>query len=45
MTNTIKRLDNKTIAMNENGVTKILNRKLSTLGLKSWCIIQGEIYA
>jgi len=45
MTNTIKRLDNKTIAMNENGITKILNRRLSTLGLKSWCMIQGEIYA
>tara|TARA_Y100000004_G_scaffold161057_1_gene188906 strand:+ start:355 stop:492 length:138 start_codon:yes stop_codon:yes gene_type:complete len=45
MINTIKRLDYKTIAMNKNGVTKILNKKLSSLGLKSWYVIDEEIYA
>jgi len=45
MTNTIKRLDYKTIAMNKNGVTKILNKRLSSLGLKFWYIIDKEIYA
>jgi len=45
MTNTIKRLDYKTIAMNKKGVTKILNRRLSSLGLKSWYVIEKEIYA
>ena len=45
MTNTIKRLDYKTIAMNKDGVTKILSKRLSSLNLKSWYIIDGEIYA
>ena len=45
MTNTIKQLDYKTIAMNRNGITKILTRRTSTLGLTSWYNIKGEIYA
>jgi len=45
MTNTIKHLDYKTIAMNKNGKTKIITRRLSSLGLKSWYNINGEIYA
>ena len=45
MTNTIKQLDYKTIAMNYNGKTKILTKRISTLGLKSWYNIKGEIYA
>ena len=45
MTNTIKHLDYKTIAMSENGKTKIITRRPSTLGLKSWYNIKGEIYA
>jgi len=45
MTNTIRHLDHKTIAMNQNGVTKILNKRLSSLGLKFWYIINKEIYA
>ena len=45
MTNTIKHLDYKTIAMNRDGKTKILTKRVSTLGLKSWYNIKGEIYA
>ena len=45
MTNTIKHLDYKTIAMNSNGETKILTKRNSTLGLKLWYNIKGEIYA
>ena len=45
MTNTIKQLDYKTIAMNRNGETKILTKRNSTLGLKLWYNIKGEIYA
>jgi hypothetical protein len=45
MTNTIKQLDYKTIAMNRNGETKILTKRNSTLGLKLWYKIKGEIYA
>ena len=45
MTNTIKQLDYKTIAMNRNGETKILTRRNSTLGLTAWYNIKGEIYA
>ena len=44
-TNTIKHLDYKTIAINCNGETKILTKRNSTLGLKSWYNIKGEIYA
>ena len=45
MINTIKHLDYKTIAMNRNGETKILTKRNSTLGLKLWYKIKGEIYA
>ena len=45
MTNTIKHLDYKTIAMNCNGETKILTKRASTLGLSVWWNINGEIYA
>ena len=45
MTNTIKQLDYKTIAMSRNGDTKILTKRISTLGLKVWYNIEGEIYA
>jgi hypothetical protein len=45
MTNTIKHLDYKTIAMNWYGETKILTKRNSTLGLKVWYNIKGEIYA
>jgi hypothetical protein len=45
MTNTIKHLDYKTIAINRNGKTKILTKRLSSLGLKAWYNIKGEIYA
>ena len=45
MTNTIKQLDYKTIAMSRNGETKILTKRNSTLGLTTWYNIKGEIYA
>ena len=45
MINTIKHLDYKTIAINRNGKTKILTKRNSTLGLKLWYNIKGEIYA
>ena len=45
MTNTIKQLDSHTIAINRNGKTKIVTLRSSTLGLKSWYNIKGEIYA
>ena len=45
MTNTIKQLDYKTIAMSRNGETKILTKRNSTLGLAMWYNIKGEIYA
>ena len=45
MTNTIKHLDYKTIAMNRNGETKILTKRVSTLGLASWSVYNGNVYA
>ena len=45
MTNTIKHLDYKTIAMNRNCETKILTKRNITLGLTMWYNIKGEIYA
>jgi len=45
MTNTIKQLDSHTIAINYFGKTKILTKRNSTLGLKSWYKIKNEIYA
>jgi len=45
MTNIIKVLDHKTIAMTQDGQTKIITKRLSTLGLGSWYNIKGEIYA
>ena len=45
MTNTIKQLDSHTIAINRDGETKILTLRSSTLGLKVWYNIKGEIYA
>ena len=45
MINTIKRLDSNTIAINYFGKTKILTKRNSTLGLKLWYNIKGEIYA
>ena len=45
MTNTIKHLDYKTIAMSRNGETKILTKRNSTLGLTVWYKIKNEIYA
>ena len=45
MTNTIKQLDYKTIAMSYNGKTKILTKRNSTLGLTVWYNIKDEIYA
>ena len=45
MTNTIKHLDYKTIAINHFGKTKILTKRNSTLGLKLWYKIKDEIYA
>ena len=45
MINTIKRIDYKTIQMKRNGKTKMLKRKPSSIGLKVWYDIKGEIYA
>jgi hypothetical protein len=45
MTNIIKTLDHKTIAMTMNGKTKIVTKRASTLGLSSWYNIKGEVYA
>ena len=45
MTNTIKQIDNKTIAMTMYGKTIIVTKRISTLGLSSWYNIKGEIYA
>jgi len=45
MTNIIKTLDYKTIAMTMNGQTKIVTKRVSTLGLSSWYNIKGEVYA
>jgi|TARA_R100001198_G_scaffold88886_1_gene64930 hypothetical protein len=45
MTNIIKTLDYKTIAMTMNGKTKIVTKRASTLGLSSWYNIKGDIYA
>ena len=45
MTNTIKNLYYKTIAINYFGKTKILTKRNSTLGLTVWYNIKGEIYA
>ena len=45
MTNTIKRLDSHTIAINHFGKTKILTKRNSTLGLTVWYKIKNEIYA
>jgi 3-deoxy-D-manno-octulosonate 8-phosphate phosphatase KdsC-like HAD superfamily phosphatase len=45
MTNIIKVLDHKTIAMTTNGQTKIVTKRVSTLGLSSWYNVKGEVYA
>ena len=45
MTNTIKVLNNETIAMNVDGKTILVTKRMSTLGLKSWFNIKGNIYA
>ena len=45
MTNIMKVLDHKTIAMTMNGKTKIVTKRASTLGLSSWYNIKGGIYA
>jgi hypothetical protein len=45
MTNIIKVLDYKTIAMTMNGKTIIVTKRASTLGLNSWYNIKGEVYA
>ena len=45
MINTIKRLDSNTIAINYFAKTNIVTLRSSTLGLKSWYNIKGEIYA
>ena len=45
MTNIIKVLDNKTVAITTNGKTKILTKRVSTLDLSSWYNIKGDIYA
>ena len=45
MTNIIKVLDHKTIAMTMNGQTKIVTKRVSTLGLSSWFNIKDEVYA
>ena len=41
----MKVLDHKTIAMTMNGQTKIVTKRVSTLGLSSWCNIKDEVYA
>jgi len=45
MINTIKCLNHKTIAMTQGGQTKVITKRLSTLGLRSWYNIKDEIYA
>jgi len=45
MTNIIKVLDHKTIAMTIDGQTKIVTKRVSTLGLSSWYNVKGEVYA
>jgi hypothetical protein len=45
MTNIIKVLDNKTVAITMYGKTKILTKRVSTLDLRSWYNIKGDIYA
>ena len=45
MTNTIKILDDKTIAMTWHDKTIIVTKRNSTLDLKSWFNYNGEIYA
>ncbi len=45
MTNTIRRINYKTIEMKWYGKTKTLKRKPSSIGLKAWYDIKGEIYA
>ena len=45
MTNIIKILDHNTIAMTKDGQTKVITKRLSTLGLSSWYNIKGDIYA
>ena len=45
MTNIIKVLSNKSIALSMNGKTRILHKRISTLGLSSWYNIKNEIYA
>jgi hypothetical protein len=41
----MKRIDYKTIEIKYYGQTKILKRQASSMGLKSWYDIKGEIYA
>jgi len=45
MTNIMKVLDHKTIALKKDDKTVILTKRLSTLGLENWYNIKGEIYA
>jgi len=45
MTNIIKVLDHKTIAMTKDDNTVVLTKRVSTLGLKKWYNIKGDIYA
>ncbi len=45
MINTMRIIDHKTIEIKYYGKTKILKRQESSIGLKSWYDIKGEIYA
>ena len=45
MTNIIKALDHKTIALKKDNNTVFLTKRVSTLGLKKWYNIKGDIYA
>jgi hypothetical protein len=45
MINTIKILDDKTMAMTWHDKTIIVTKRVSTLGLSSWFNYKGEIYA
>jgi len=45
MTNIIKVLDHKTIALKKDDKTVFLTKRVSTLGLKKWYNIKGEVYA
>jgi len=45
MTNIIKVLNHKKIAVTQDGQTKVITKRISTLGLRSWYNIKNEIYA